>query len=240
MDISDIFRGLFVLFIIFQVVTSFGKNSRKKTATKRGLRQKPGPATKQQMSDFESRLEEARRRVQEAMSEDSPSHKAEQHVGKERSDELFHGKQIFEHSKMPDDFSKDVEVVSHEASIPQGMSGHMSQGGSIQQARHVSLPAGLSGHSSKAASHQALPQGLSGHMSSRYFKPEPEIGIDKLESHHAKHAKLKHRSKKVTIKKRKIVKLKSSVVQMDPDSIVSGIIWHQILAEPKFKEHWRN
>ncbi len=239
MDLSDIFQGLFVLFIIFQVVTSFGKKSGKKAPKNRGLQQKAKPATKQQMSDFEARIEEARRHVREAMSENSPSHKAEQHVGTERSDELFHGKQVFEHSELPEGLSKKAVTPSHSSSLPQGMSGHLSQGGVVQQGQHVALPGGLSGHNTTAR-HQALPQGLSGHMSSKYFKPELEVGIDKLETHRAKHVKLKHYSKKLTAKKKKTVKLKGSVVRMDPDSIVSGIIWHQILAEPKFKQNWRN
>ncbi len=259
MDLFDLIKiGLFLLFIVSPIMKSInkkGKNNKPrvpkaKTKTAAQSRAQTKTIVRKSNDEFNARLEEARRRVQEAMEGKGPagagpvhsqSHRASQHQGSEAADELFHGRTKAKHVEMPDGFSQTITTSKHQ-NLPKGIGGRkrlptMLTGQTV--VTHQNLPTGMSGQLSQA-NHQALSEGLSGHMSNNYSRPESEVGLDRLEQHRSEHVKFKQHTKNVFLRKqKKPVKLKTSVVNTDAQSIVNGIIWHQILSEPKYKKPWR-
>lgn len=251
MDLFDLLRiGFFLLIIVRPVMKAINKKG-SKTKPKPVTRKNIGTVVRKKPSDeFNARLEEARRRVQQAMEgtesvepqqQHSPSHTSSQHVGSERADELFHGTNTTKHLEMPDGFSQPVTMSKHQ-SLPQGIGGQLRVPKTLTGqtvVSHQNLPTGMSGQLSQA-NHQALSEDFTGHMSNKYNRPEFEVGIDKLEQHRSHHVKFKQHTSTsddaFAQKTRKTVKLNNSIVKTDAQSIVNGIIWHQILSEPKYKK----
>ncbi len=248
MDFYDLVRiGIFLLIFVVPVIKSLNKKTKEGTP-RPVVKQNTRPVVRKSNDEFNARLEEARRRVQEAMEGKEPagpvhsqSHKASQHQGSEAADELFHGRTKAEHIEMPDGLSQTITTSRHQ-NLPQGIGGRKRLPTTLTGktvVTHQSLPTGMSGQLSQA-NHQALSEGLSGHMSNNYSRPEFELGLDRLEQHRSEHVKFKQHTKNVFLRKqKKPVKLKTSVVNTDAQSIVNGIIWHQILSEPKYKKPWR-
>jgi len=259
MDLFDLIRiGLFLLFIVGPIMRGLNKNSSKTrqkpttnkrtTAIKRTIVNKRTIVSKTN-DDFNARLEDARRRVQEAMdnassSDSKPrhsqSHSKNQHVGSLSEDELFHGQNKSKHIAMPDGFSQEMTVSKHQ-NLPKDIGGRKRVPTTLTgqtAVTHQGLPTGMTGHV-RQVNHQQLSQEFTGRMDNAYTQPQFEIGLDKLEQHHSKHVKFKQHSKVLTKKTKKTVTLKGSVIQTDAKSIVNGIIWHQILSEPRYKKSWR-